>query len=225
MSGIKTVERRFEPGFLEKILERSPIAEEVLVERAVNFANRGTINSYFNFVSQGEREHQDDARNPGLTEGMKGDLSKFRSALTAIAEADVTSDRIATWCRHASGVLSIVSYNMVDGVPTAEIRHQVVEHFASPEPTGLFSLILVWLMDPQRPFLAKDLCQCHWRECGKFFFARAEKPKHQGKRLRRYCSHEHMKLANDAESAERVRRWRQLRAEARTKSKGSKRRK
>jgi hypothetical protein len=34
-----------------------------------------------------------------------------------------------------------------------------------------------------------------------------------------------MKLANDAESAERVRRWRQLRAEARTKSKGSKRRK
>jgi hypothetical protein len=201
METIKTFERVLEPGWLEKIRSSGGgLTERELVDRSIKFANSGSIKSYFNFTAQLERAHQEDKRDPSPPAGIKATQERLRDALTAIVDGQVTLERVQTWRLIADGLLPIESTS-----DSREFHYLEVVSFASPEPAGLFALVLLWLQDTHRPYRG-DLCQCRWHECEKFFFA--VRPE-TGRPQRFYCPEsDHMTKAHDAAAADRVRRSR-----------------
>lgn len=223
---VKSFERALEPGWLEQARKLPTITEPELVALAIKFANSGSWSSYANFTGQLDRAHKDQ---PAPTpEGIDATRQRFRAALKAVVEgtfkrklsrktapysfffADtLPSERVDTWQRMADGILPIESTS-----GSGKFHYLQIEHFAGRDPDGLCALVLFWLFDPARDFFGK-LCQCHWRECEKFFFV--VPPKRQGKPLRLYCTTDHMK---EEHNAERVNRRRASPKKKRAASKG-----
>src|ERR1035438_2313863 len=136
METIKAGEVSLEPGFLERIRAQPACTERELVDRAIKFANSGSVKSYFNFAGQLAQPYQDDEREPDSPDFLKKKRYSLRSALTAIVERQITVERMRTWCRIASGVVPVASYSVDGDEVRTTFHYQEGEHFWGPEPDG-----------------------------------------------------------------------------------------
>lgn len=186
----KAGESLCEPGFIDRMLAQPEVAEDDLVQRVVEFANRGTLAAWIN-VQEGLSLPSQGGEPP--SPGIQAEHFRVRSALSAIVRKRVSPERAEAWRRIAAGVLQV------------ENRYRVVEQYVGTEPSGLFAVVLRWHLDPERRFGA-DLCQCRLERCGKFFFAvkGAHRP------TRRYCpGTDHMAEADAEKASERMRKSRE----------------
>lgn len=203
---------------LEEIRARPAVSESEMVLRAIDFANQDTLKAYFKFLVPAV-----DAPDPAydaapLPEDQRTLQEQFRSALRTIVDGKVTPEREAIWCRIASGVVMIPEHTFRARKLRTTYRYEVAEVFTVDEPNGLFALMLVWLLEPEREFdlgakgmrRSKHFSYCHLPSCGKFFFA--EPPETQGKWLTKYCGPKHKEEAEALQARERARKWRKVRS-------------
>lgn len=192
---MKVVERKLEPGWLEQARKLPGISEGKLVDRALRCANTSSVESFLSFTAQLDLVEQ----STPPTEGMEQTRQRFRDALKAIVDGKVPAARIQSWRGMADGILTIESPSGSDKYHFLE-----VEHHEGHDPGGLFSLVLLWMVDSARPYHGK-LCQCRYRKCGRFFFEAPAKA--QGKPRRLYCpvgKEDHMKLEDIARRADKM---------------------
>src|ERR1700742_3138532 len=101
------------PGYLRNIRSDPVRTERDLIERAITFANRGTIASWCNFRSS--TQVTDDENGPTNIRDIREDRRNLRSALLSIVNSNVSPERVAAWCRIASGVLPLPTFQFKDG--------------------------------------------------------------------------------------------------------------
>ena len=200
----KVSERLLEPGFLDKIRARPALSEREIIDRAIEFANQGTLRTWCKLMEGIEVPELVGTPEP-YSDGINTERQALRSALAAIVENKVSEVAAAEWCKQASGVLPIETYSIHGRSLRVTYHYEVVEHFTGIN--GLLARVLVWLLDANRPF-GRELCRCHLEECGNFFFVIRPKT---GRPQKLYCKREHMTMAHQATTAERGRRSREKR--------------
>ena len=137
MEQIRTFEKILELGFLARIRARRALTEPELVDRAVNFANRGTVSNFYKMMEASDSIIASADEKPSSVPGIQATQYRLWSALTAIVAGTVSSARKAIWCQIASGVLPIAEYRVEGSAVHTTYRYEVVEAFAGEEPDGL----------------------------------------------------------------------------------------
>jgi hypothetical protein len=128
---------------------------------------------------------------------------ELRKDLAAVIAGELSGPAIARLLRQARHV-TVKTYQMDRGKLVRKERH-----FVKDLPTLIAGQLLLIRSDEQ---LRDDVKQCRLPGCGRFFLASddVKDASAPGRRRHRYCSPEHMDLAQSS-GAERTRKWRENR--------------
>jgi hypothetical protein len=181
--------------------------ETELVERALYFANVGTLHTYEAFASPRADYSAIDLKS-GIVEPQRTvptDVDKMQTSLIAALESiikgRVPKGQADAWCAAASSVVTLSLFRMDGRKLRTELRYRSATQVVETMP-ALLSLSLCLLLDAERPF-GRDLGRCE--VCSAFFFV--QPPKKQGRRRRRFCSDGCADEAKKRATRERAKRW------------------
>jgi hypothetical protein len=168
-----------------------------LVRRVLEFANTGKPKGLpgARTMEHGGQTFYLDAAD------LQAELRKDLAAVIAETVVPAAVARLLKQARH----ITVKTYQMDRGKLTRKERH-----FVKDLPTLLAGQLLLIHTDER---LRDDVKQCRLPGCGRFFLASddVKDPSAPGRRRHRYCSPEHMDLAQST-PAERTRKWRENRA-------------
>jgi hypothetical protein len=206
-------------AYIEAIRRYPPLSDDELIEQTIEFANSGDAKAFEllwtrvrlseEVLANLDAQHQspknsrpDDPRLPLI----ERERLALRERLTAIAGKRVTARWRDQWRRIAEGLVLVPTF---DANGSRRYRHVVFEQFVlPPSPPIAYVLLRLLFGKPYRG----NLCQCKFKDCGKFFLATLPKDG-RGRTIRDYCpGTDHRDLAHKATAADRVRKSRRNRA-------------
>ncbi len=168
-----------------------------LVRRVLEFANTGKPKG---LPASGEMEHGGQTFYPDCSQ----EHADLRKDLSAILSDELSGPAVSRLLKQAR-YITVNSFHLDRGALVRKERH-----FVPKLATLLAGQLLLIRSDKQ---LREDVKQCRLPGCGRFFLASddVKDPSAKGRRRHRYCTPEHMDLAQST-SAERTRRWREREA-------------